>query len=113
MTLAELADALHLEVITGETNLDREVTTGYASDLLSDVMANAREGGVWITLQNHQNIVAVATMKDLAGVILIGGRRPEPQAVARAREERIPILSTEMPAYTLAGRLFALGVQGT
>ena len=76
-------------------------------------MANAPEGGIWVTLQNHQNIVAVATMKDLAAIVLIGGRKPDPQAAARAEEEGVVILSTELPAFTLVGKLFALGVQGT
>ncbi len=113
MKIADLVDKLPLEVVTGQQHLEREVTGGYSSDLLSDVMARAQEGGLWITLQNHQNIVAVASMKDLAAVILIGGRRPEAQAQQRAEEERIVILTTTLSAYSLAGKLYELGVQGT
>ncbi len=44
------------------------------SDLLSDVYAGAKEGDLWITLQLHQNIVAVAFLNNLAGIVIVGGR---------------------------------------
>ncbi len=112
MKLKEIVDRLQLTVKTGAGLLDREVTGGYASDLMSDVIANAREGDLWVTLQIHQNIVAVAIMKSLAGIVLINGRVPEPETVQKGEAEGIPIMVTDMPAFELAGRLFALGVSG-
>ena len=67
---------------------------GYASDLLSDVMANSGKGDIWVTMQKHVNIVAVATLNELAGIVLVNGRQPEQATVDRAREERIPIICT-------------------
>lgn len=90
----------------------REVLGGYASDLLSDVIAHSCEGDLWVTLQRHVNIVAVAQLKGLAGVILVNGRRPEPAASERADEERIPIISTELPAFEVIGRLYGMGIRG-
>ena len=84
MKLADLVDALGLEVKSARGSLGNEVTGGYSSDLLSDVIANGREGNVWITLQIHLNIVAVASMKDLAGIILVNGREPDEDTVQRA-----------------------------
>jgi len=71
MKLTELIQKLNLSVRSAKAHLDREVTGGYASDLLSDVLANSKEGNLWITLQVHQNIVGVAGMKELAGIILV------------------------------------------
>jgi len=113
MKLRDIVDALHLSVKTGADLLDREVTGGYVSDLMSDVMANAHEGDLWITLQVHQNIVAVAVMKSIAGIVLINNRAPEPSTVEKAKAEGIPMLVTDMPAFELAGRLFALGISGS
>jgi hypothetical protein len=112
MTLKEIIDALHLTVKTGADLLDREVTGGYASDLMSDVMANAQEGALWVTLQIHPNIVAVAVMKSLAGIILVNGRDPEPDTIEKGEAQGIPILVTDMPAFDIVGRLFALGISG-
>jgi len=111
--LTELIQELNLVVRSAQGDLDREVTGGYASDLLSDVLANGEPGNLWITLQIHQNIVAVASMKDLAGIILVNGREPEPDTIEKAEAENIAIMVTEMPTFELVGRLYGLGITGT
>lgn len=112
MKLTELIQKLNLSVRSAKTCLDREVTGGYASDLLSDVLANGEEGNVWITLQIHQNIVGVASMKDLAGIILVNNREPEPETLEKAEAEKLPIMVTEMPTFELVGKLYSLGIVG-
>ena len=110
--LSELIQKLNLDVRSAKDSLQREVTGGYASDLLSDVLAHSKEGNLWITLQIHQNIAAVASMKDLAGIILVNGREPEQETIEKAEAENIPIMVTEMPTFELVGRLYGLGVAG-
>ncbi len=112
MKLSEIVQALALRVVVGEQNLDVEVTRGYCSDMLSDVIGNAAEGGLWLTIQKHQNIVAVGVMKSLAGIILVKDREPDENTVAKAREENLPLLVSPLSAFELAGRLHALGLQG-
>ena len=112
MNLTEIVKELQLTVKTGAGFLDKEISRGYVSDLMSDVMANADEGDLWVTLQIHQNIVAVAVMKSLGGIILINGREPEEDTVQKAEAEGLPILVSDMPAFELVGRLFTLGVSG-
>ena len=112
MTLREAAEKLGMKPVSGHSRLSREFNHGYVSDLLSDVMANAKAGDVWVTLQVHQNIVAVAALKELAAVILIGGRQPERQTLAKAEEENIPLLLSELPAFEMAGRLYQMGISG-
>jgi hypothetical protein len=111
--LTELIQKLNLSVRSAKAHLDREVTGGYASDLLSDVLANSEEGNLWITLQIHQNIVGVANMKDLAGIILVNSREPEPETLEKAELEKLPIMVTEMPTFELVGKLYGLGIVGT
>jgi hypothetical protein len=113
MKLTELIQKLNLSVRSAKSHLDREVTGGYASDLLSDVLANSKEGNLWITLQIHQNIVGVASMKDLAGIILVNSREPEPETLEKAEAEKVPIMVSEMPTFELIGMLYSLGVVGT
>jgi len=113
MKLAEIAERLDLEVHCCADRLDREVTRGYASDLMSDVIARAREGDLWVTLQVHLNVVAVAVMKGLSGVVFVNGREPEPETLDRARDEGLPLLTSGLPAFELVGRLYAMGVRGT
>lgn len=113
MKLTELIQKLNLSVRSAKGNLEREITGGYASDLLSDVLANSKEGNIWITLQIHQNIVGVASMKDLAGIILVNSREPESETLEKAEAEKVPIMVSEMPTFELIGMLYSLGVVGT
>lgn len=112
MKLAEIVEKLGLDVRVGGDRLAADVTSGYTSDMLSDVMGNAQEGAIWITLQTHQNIVAVAVMKSLAGIILIKGREPDEDTIRRAQDEGIPILISQQSAFALVGRLHDLGIAG-
>jgi DRTGG domain len=108
MKLRRVVESLHLSVRCGEGRLDQDITGGYAGDLLSDVMANARTGNLWVTMQGHANIVAVAVLKDLAGIVIVQGRQPADETLKKAGEENVPILVSPLPAYETVGRLHAL-----
>jgi len=112
MRLKEIINKLDLAVKTKSEILDREVKRGYASDLLSDVLSNSKEGDLWITLQLHPNIVAVASMKGLSGIVIINAREPEEVALLKAEEENIPIIVSKLSAFELIGRLYNLGISG-
>jgi Fe-S-cluster-containing hydrogenase component 2 len=112
MTIAEILPVLQGKLVAGERRIHEQVRGGYASDLLSDVMANARVGDLWVTLQRHANIVAVAAVREVAGIVLVGGREPEEPALARAEEEGVPIVVTPLPTFEVIGRLHAAGLTG-
>ena len=110
MTVRELAAALDLSVLTGNDHLDREVTGGYASDLLSCVMAGARAGDVWVTLQAHANVVAVASLLTLAAVVITEGVRPDAAATEKAEVEGVVLLSSPRTTFAVVSALAGLGV---
>jgi len=105
MKVTDIVKELGLTVLAGAGGLDREVKGGYVSDLLSDVMGNADEGFVWITLQTHKNVMAIASLKDLAAIVLVSGHQPDADTAQQAEEEGIPVLSTSLPTFEIAGRL--------
>jgi len=113
MKLTDLATRLDLKVFAAEGKLDRPVAGGYAGDLLSDVMAHAGKDDLWVTIQVHPNIVAVAVLKELAGIVLVNGREPAAETVERAEKEGVPILGASAAAFELVGRLHGLGVKGS
>ena len=112
MRLSDIIKKLGLEVRAGGEWLDAEISGGYVSDLLSDVLANSRQNDLWVTLQLHPNIVAVASMKRVAAIVIINGREPAAETAAKANEEKIPILVTRLSAFDLVGRLYAMGITG-
>jgi hypothetical protein len=109
MNVQDIVAPLRLTVI-GDGGLEREVTGGYASDLLSCVMGKAQEGNVWITLQAHPNVVAVASMLELAAVIISEGVEPTGETVDRAREHGVTLLGSAETTFQVVSRLAALGV---
>ena len=110
--LIEIKESLNLKVVCGDEFMDREITGGYASDLLSDVMANSKKGNIWVTLQEHPNIIAVAVLKQLAGIMIINGRKPDEETTKKAKREKIPIMTSELSAFELVGRLYVMGITG-
>ncbi len=106
MKVSDLVEKFDLKVFSGENGLQNEIKGGYVSDLLSDVMGNAAEGEVWITLQTHQNVMAIASLKDLAAVILVKDLQPDEDTLKHSKEEGIPLLGTSMETFDMAGRLY-------
>lgn len=112
ISLKRIVEELSLKVMTAAGSLDREISGGYASDLMSDVIAHSKKDNIWITLQVHQNIVGVASLKEIAGIIIVNKREPEEETLKKAEEENIPILVTELPTFEIVGRLHRLGISG-
>jgi predicted transcriptional regulator len=108
MKVTDIVNQLKLKTFSGKEGLGKEIKGGYVSDLLSDVMGNATEGEVWITLQNHKNVMAVASLKDLAAVILVKNIAPNDDLIMKSKDEGIPVLGTGMDTFELSGKLYAL-----
>jgi len=112
MTLQELITKLDLKILT--TSLDFNTITpqgGYASDLLSCVIAGAQPGSIWVTLQSHMNVVAVAALRDVSAVILTENAQPETAVIEKANEQNVILLGTSEPRYQIVGKLWELGVR--
>ena len=95
MNLQELIQVLNLKVFTCKDNLNKDVEGGYVSDLLSDVLADAKPNQIWITLQTHKNIVAIAQLKGLSAIVLVKGLEPNEKTIQKADEERIVLLGSD------------------
>lgn len=111
MTVQEIISNLALIVIAGE-NFEQPVNGGYVSDLLSNVMGQAGAGNIWITMQGHQNVVAVSLLAGLSAVIIAGGVKPDEGAINKAKAEGLIVLTTDLSSFEVAGRLYALGIRG-
>ena len=110
VTVKDMVEKFDLKVAAGQNGLDREVMDGYCGDLLSEIMGNAPAGCAWMTVQGHQNIVAVAVLREMAAIVITGGQTPDDETVQKADQESIPILQYPDSSFRLAGRLFSAGV---
>lgn len=107
MTVKEIIDKLDLKCLN-EANLDAEITGAYSSDLLSDVMGNARSGQMWITMQTHKNVTAIAALKDIPAVIIVRNGVPDDDMLEHAKEEDICILVSKEATFNVCGKLYEL-----
>jgi hypothetical protein len=109
MQLKYIVSKLGLEILNPELKdwEEREIKWGYTSDLLSIVMAEAKPGDLWITKQIHLNIVAVALLNDLAGIVVCG-KKPEENTIAKAVEENIPLFFSKQSAFEISGKLYQI-----
>lgn len=112
MKVSELVEQVELKVEAAAEQLDTEVTGGFSGDLISTVIANAKEGNVWVTWHVHPNIVAAALIAKLSAIILVCGRKPEQETIDKAQQEGVPILVSSMTIFETVGRLYKLGISG-
>jgi serine kinase of HPr protein (carbohydrate metabolism regulator) len=110
MIVNDIVRALNLQVVAGAGTVSREITGGYSADLLSCVMARAKMGNVWVTLQAHPNVLAVAVLLELAAVIISEGAPIPDELKVKADAEGIALLATPHTTFWVVSELAKLGV---
>lgn len=111
MTIKELLNIDELKVVSKLFNPETIISGAYTSDLLSDVMANAKKDNIWITLQTHLNITAVASLKEIAAVIVVMNREVTKETLDKAVEEKITILTTPLTSFQISGKIYDCGIR--
>ena len=112
VTLYDIKEILEADILSGENKLDREVTTAFAADLMSDVLAFAKPGCLLLTGLTNPQVVRTSDILDIAAIILVRGKIPPQETIRLAEELRIPILSTRFILFETSGRLHAKGIVG-
>jgi len=108
MTTKDLIESAGLKPLTEFE--PRNVDGVFVSDMLSDVMAGAKSGNLWITVQTHKNIVPAANLVDASAVVITGGKKVPQDTLDLAGQHNITILWTAMATFELVGKLYALGL---
>jgi predicted transcriptional regulator len=111
MTVQDLIEKAGLKPLSHFQN--RPVAGVYISDMVSDVMAGAKSGDLWLTIQTHKSIVPAANLVDVSAVIITGGKEVPPETIEFANKYDIAILSSGLPTFGLVGKLYELGVRAT
>lgn len=110
MNIVTLTERLSLKVLSGSDKLCRNVSSVYCCDMLSRVMAGALKDAALITVQTHMNVVAVASLIEIACIIFPEGLEADKDVLDMSAKEGIPILSSELTAYEISGRLYEMGI---
>lgn len=99
MTVKELCEKCSFSPVFLGKNQDREVSAVYACDLLSWVIGRAEENAALVTVMTNVNVVAVAAMADLSCIILTEGVKLDSNALEKAMQNEIPVLSSDKTTY--------------
>ena len=108
MKVTDIVGKLGLTVFSGHEGLGHDIRGGYTSDLLSDVPGHAAEGSVRVTVQVHRNVIAIASLRDIAAVIITCGETPGEDTIAQSNADGVPLPGTTMPTFELTGKLYNL-----
>ena len=111
MKLEQIISKLNLQKVSFFADDSKEVAGAYTSDLLSDVIANSKKDYICITLQTHVNITAVASLKELAAIIVVMNKEIDSDTMEKANIEKINILKTAMNAFEVSGKLYEMGIR--
>ena len=110
MTIQELLEKTGWKLITTELDTSTEVTGAYCGDLLSWVMGKGESGQVWITVQGHMNVIAVALLREFSAVIIADNANIPEDMIEKANEEKLILIESGLPSYETAKTLVELGV---
>jgi len=112
VTLKKVADVLEAQVVSGQEMLDRTVKQACGSDMMSDVLAYAKEDFVLLTGLLNIQVVRTADVSDAAALIFVRDKHPEQEVLLAARNKEIPVLYTRCTMFEACGRLYDLGLRG-
>ncbi len=112
MTLKDVQEILDAEVLCGEQSLDRQVTTAFACDLISEMLAFAGSQTLLITSLTNPHVIHTAEVMDAVGVVFVGGKRPSGDIINNVNRTKIPLMSTPFLIYKCSGLLYCNGIEG-
>ncbi|HHX18702.1 MAG TPA: hypothetical protein GX727_07570 [Clostridium sp.] len=112
MKIREIVDVLNAEILTGEKNLDMEISSACGADLMSDVMAYVKENVALLTGLVNPQVVRTAEMMDISVIIFVRGKKPEEKIISLAEEMGMTILTTKHPMFIACGKLYSAGIRG-
>lgn len=112
ISVQQIQALLNLDVLNGDDLNEKMVNRGYVGDVLSNVIAQAKPGDLWVTCQGHPNIIAVAVLKKLSAIIIVGKRQPEPVTIQKAKSEKVSLFKSNLPAFEVVGKIYQQGVSG-
>jgi predicted transcriptional regulator len=112
MNIRDVYDLLDAEILAGGDRMDVELTTAFAADTMSDLLAFGRAGGILLTRMTSPQVIRTSDIMDIAAVIMIRGKLPSPEVIQLAEELHVPVLVTRHPQFEAAGLLYARGLRG-
>lgn len=111
MKIQEVKDILEAKIWVGKDRLEREVHAACGCDLMSDVLAFAKEKVLLLTGLINPQVIRTAEMLDIKAIVFVRGKEPTEDMMKMANEKNMVLLSTDYPLYMACGRLYIKGLR--
>lgn len=112
MNIEQIAEVLNAEILTNFSNEHTDITYGFASDLMSDVLAYANSDSLLVTGLNNSQVIRTAEMLDITNVLFVRGKMPCKEIIALAEQNSISVLTTNYTMFKSCGLLVLNGMKG-
>jgi predicted transcriptional regulator len=112
MLLKDIKELLKCTSLTSEALLDREIEYCFGADLMSDVLRFARTGSLLLTGLTNNQVLQVAEILDLKGIVFVRGKEPDKNIIAVAEQRKLPLLATNNLMFDSCGILYSKGLRG-
>ena len=105
-------ETLKATVLVGDDQLDNEVVSAGAADLMDDILAALAEGSVLLTGVTSQHVLRTAKIAGVGAIVFVRSKMPDEQVIEMARSFKVPILQTHYSMFVASGRLYMNGLRG-
>lgn len=90
---------------------DKDIEGAFISDMVSDVMAGAKAGNVWVTVQTHKNIIAAANLVDISAVVVVRDKKVPEDTIQMADRAKMTVFATDLDSFQMAVKLYEAGIR--
>jgi len=112
MKLKDVKEIIEADILTGEEDLEKEVSSAFSSDLMSDVLAFVKDKALLLTGLMNPQVVRTAEMMDISTIVFVRGKSPDEDLIKLAKDKGVVLMSTKLTSYVSSGRLYKNGLVG-
>ena len=112
LTLDTIRIILEAKVLSRPDNLEIEIEAVLACDLMSDLLAHPKPGGLLLTGLSNIQMVRALVAADMNAAVVVRGKLPEDRVIQMAEENGITLLDTRTSLFEACGQLHAHGLRG-
>ncbi|MDH6343412.1 putative transcriptional regulator [Parabacteroides sp. PFB2-12] len=107
MKIQQVKELTAANVVCGAALLDKEVSSAFASDLMSDVLTLDCNEVLLVTGLCNLQTIRTAEMAEVSCILFVRGKKVTPEMIELAEENQMILLETPYSMYRTVGLLYS------
>ena len=112
MRINEIKNILKAKVLFGEAAMENTIVAAGSADLLDEILYALAKDCVLLTGAVTLDSIRKATVAGIGAIVMVRGKKIDKKILDLARENNIPVLSTDFSLFVASGRLYSAGLRG-